>query len=272
MKSISGKTQIFGLIGKPVVQSMSPAMHNAAFKALKLDNCYLCFLVEKHQVKKAIEGIKALNLKGINVTTPYKQKVIPYLDEIDPIAKKIGAVNTIVNENGKLKGYNTDWLGFIHSLEKHTTLFNKNIVLLGAGGSARGIAFGLKNKGANITILNRTISKAKKLAKEFNVNYGGLNKLNTIRGDILINSTRLGMYPCTNISIATKKQLKKFPIVFDIVYNPIETKFLKLAKKAGCKTINGLEMLVYQGMIAFELWTKQKPSFKIMYKEARKNI
>ena len=272
MKEISGKTKIYGLIGKPVEQSMSPTMHNAAFKDLRLDACYVCFEVENNNVKKALEGIVALDIKGVNVTSPYKQKVIKYLDKIDPIAKKIGAVNTIVNEKGKLIGYNTDWLGLIYSLEKHTSLSKKKIVVLGAGGSARGIVYGLKKKGAEIIILNRTLSKARKLAKEFNVEYGGLEQLNSLSGDILINSTRVGMYPCLNVSIATKKQFQNFSIVFDLVYNPIETKFLKLAKEAGCKTIDGLNMLVYQGLVAFELWTGKRPNFNLMYKKAKERL
>ena len=228
--------------------------------------------VENNNVKKALEGIVALDIKGVNVTSPYKQKVIKYLDKIDPIAKKIGAVNTIVNEKGKLIGYNTDWLGLIYSLEKHTCLFKKKIVILGAGGSARGIVYGLKKKGAMIIILNRTISRARKLAKEFNVNYGGLERLNNLSGDILINSTRVGMYPCLNVSIATKKQFQNFSLVFDLVYNPIETKFLKLAKEAGCKTIDGLNMLVYQALVAFELWTGKRPNFNLMYKKAKERL
>jgi len=192
---IDSKTKLVGLIGNPVEHSMSPAMHNAAFKKLGLNWKYLCFRVDDKKVEEAIKAMRALNIAGFNVTVPYKQTVIPFLDEIDPVALKIGAVNTIVNDNCRLKGFNTDWIGLIKAIEEHIQIKGKKVVLLGAGGAARGIAFGIQESGGDLTILNRTVEKAKNLADEIKCSFGSLEELNKIRADILINSTSLGMHP-----------------------------------------------------------------------------
>jgi shikimate dehydrogenase len=269
---IDGKTKMCGLIGDPVMHSMSPLMHNAAFEKLGLNFKYLCFRVEKKKLKEAIQSMRALNIAGFNVTVPHKQEVMKHLDEIDAVAKKIGAVNTIVNKKGKLTGFNTDWKGLVKAIEEHTEIKDKKIVIVGAGGTGRAIAFGILKRGGNLTILNRTIEKARELAKELGCKFGGLDLLDTIKADFLINSTLVGMHPHIDESIATKEQLKNFKIVVDVVYNPFETELLKLAKKTGCLTISGLKMLVFQGAESFELWTGMKPDTKLMFHVAKKKL
>lgn len=269
---IDAKTRLIGLIGNPTGHSLSPAMHNPMFEKLHLNYRYLCFNVEKNELNECIKALKALNFAGANVTIPYKTEIMGLLDEIDPVAKKIGAVNTIVTNGKKLTGYNTDFEGIIKSLEEYTVPEGKSIVLIGAGGAARAVCYAMKEKKARVIILNRTQKNAKKLAEEFGFEYAGLDKLDSIKADILINSTSVGMYPGINESICTRGQLENFRIVFDIVYNPAETKLLRDAKKAGCKTIPGLKMLAYQAAGSFELWTGKKADLAFMMNSAKKEI
>lgn len=263
---INAKTKLCGLIGNPVEHSMSPTMHNAAFKKLGLNFVYLAFKVE--DVEHAIKGMRALSIIGFNVTIPHKVEVMKFLDEIDETARKIGAVNTIVNDNEFLKGFNTDWLGAIKSIEEKITVRGKKVVILGAGGAARAIAFGIKNKDGKLTILNRTVGKAKRLSKEVGCNFGPLNDLEHIDCDILINATSVGMYPKENFSLVKKDVLKSVDTVFDVVYNPLKTKLLRDAESVGCQTIEGIDMLVLQGAAAFEMWTGKTPDVALMKKVA----
>lgn len=272
ISKINAQTKLCALIGNPVKHSMSPAMHNAAFDKLGLNIKYIALQVEENQLKQAIKGLKALNIIGLNITIPHKQKVMHHLDKVDLVAKKIGAVNTILNKNGKLHGFNTDLQGAIMSLEEHTVVKNKKVVILGAGGAARSIAFGLKQNKAKVIILNRTVKKAKKLAKQVGCSTMKLDQLDSIKADILINATSVGMHSNTDKSLATKEQLKNFEIVMDIVYNPLETKLIRLAKQAGCTTITGLKMLVLQAAASFEIWTGKKPDIKLMQKVALKKL
>lgn len=250
---INSQTQLCCIIGNPVEHSLSPAMHNAAYKALGLNFYYQAFRVT--DVKNAIAGIRALGIRGTSVTVPHKITVMQYLDEIDETAKSIGAVNTIVNINGKLTGYNTDYIGAIAALEEKTKLKDKNVVILGAGGAARAIAFGLQEKNAKITILNRNYDKT---------------KLPTV--DILIHATSIGMSPNISESLVPKKYLHKNLCVFDIVYNPKETKLLQDAKKAGCTIIYGYKMLLYQAVAQFQLFTGKNAPVNIMEKVLINNL
>jgi shikimate dehydrogenase len=259
------KTQICGIIGNPVEHSMSPAIHNAAFEELQLNYVYLAFGVT--DVAGAMRGMRALNIRGFSVTIPHKITVMHYLDEIDPVAARIGAVNTVVNENGSLKGYNTDWLGFVRSLEKHTILQNKKVVLLGAGGAARGIAFGLKQRGAQLTILNRAveIEMAQSLADDVDCAWGDLDQLDAIKqADIVVNATSVGMNPLEDATVIDPEHLQSNQIVYDIVYNPLETRFLKAARNKGCRIVPGYEMLLLQGVAQFELWTGKTAPVELM--------
>lgn len=263
---INSKTTLCCVIGNPIEHSLSPTMHNAGYQSLSLNYAYVAFRVEN--VKDAISGIRGLGIRGVSVTIPHKISVMPYLDKIDQIAKNIGAVNTILINNGKLIGYNTDIDGAIRALKEKTSLTNKRVILLGAGGAARAIVFGLKKEGAKILILSRNITSAKKLATEAGVNFGDLGYLiNIERSDILINATPVGMYPNINDSLVPKEYLHKNLVVFDVVYNPKETKLIKDAKKKQCKIAYGYKMLLYQAVTQFELFTKTPAPVKIMEKE-----
>ncbi len=267
----NAKTKVCGIIGNPVAHSMSPVMHNTAFKKLGLNYVYLAFPVT--QVQDALTGMKALGMRGFSVTIPHKVEVMPYLDEVDPIAQKIGAVNTIVNDQGYLKGYNSDWQGLVRSLEAYSTIKGKKVVMLGAGGSARAIAYGIKHKKGELTILNRTPEKARDLGKDVGGHWGLLSQHETIsKADIIINTSSVGMYPEVDKSIIEAKHLRPGQIVNDIIYNPLETKLLQQAKERGCTVIPGSEMLVLQGAAQFELWTGEEAPVDVMRQAVLKHL
>jgi shikimate dehydrogenase len=282
---ISGKTLICALIGDPVEHTMSPAMHNAAFKKLGLDFLYIPFRVKPGQLHEAVTGLRALNVRGFNVTIPHKVTVMPYLDSLDPPAEKIGAVNTVVNDGGALKGYNTDAEGFLRALrDKRIRPAGKNIVVLGAGGASRAISFSLAGEGAELTILNRKLELdwaeniarliRKELGREIKV--GELNPRSLApalaRADILVNATSVGMTPNSRNSPVPARLLKPHLVVFDIVYNPIETRLIKEAKAAGASVISGVDMLAWQGALAFEKWTGRPAPVEVMRREAVKML
>jgi shikimate dehydrogenase len=265
--------KLFGLIGCPVHHSMSPLMHNDAFHQLEIEAHYHAFHVETDKLEDAIKGLKALGIAGFNVTIPHKTAIIPLLDEVDEIALQIGAVNTVVNENGRLIGYNTDGFGFVRALREELgmEIKEKNILLIGAGGAARGIYFSLANSGAlNIDLCNRTVDKAEQLISEGKLPVSScaysLEEVKQMLGnyDIIINTTSVGMYPNTNESPIMLTNLKKGAVVSDIIYNPLETKLLKEAKRNGATIQNGIGMFVYQGALAFEKWTGVFPDINRM--------
>ena len=276
---INGKTKVLCLIGKPVKHSLSPIIHNVALNDLNLNYVYVAFEIEENQLENAIKGIKALGIKGANVTMPYKTEVFKYLDELSEDAKEIGAVNTILNEDGVLKGYNTDGIGALRALEKFTELDDKKVILLGAGGAAKAIAVTISKKISEITILNRTERKAVEIAlklkeKGFNAKALKLNSKN-LRNEIksahiLINATSVGMN--SNESPVPKHLLKPGLVVFDIVYSPLETKLLKNAREKDCITIDGLWMLIYQGAESFKIWTGFYPNVQLMRDAALKMV
>lgn len=254
-------------IGCPIKHSLSPVMHTAGFKKLGINSqfIYLAAEVKPTNLKMAIEGMKGLNIKGISVTIPHKQKVMKYLDKIDKDAKVIGAVNTIVNKNGKLTGFNTDWIGALTALEKRVKLKGKKVAIIGAGGAARAIIYGLKKKRAEVTIFNRSLEHARKLAKEFNCKYFGLDSLEQAQNsDVIINATSIGMNE--DRSPIDKKFIIKDHIIFDVVYSPKETKLIKDALKIGAKVVYGYEMLLYQGMAQFKLYTGLQAPEEVMKK------
>ncbi len=280
---ITGTTQICGIIGDPIEHTMSPVMHNAAFRQLGIDCVYLPFRVGKEAVGRAIEGVKPLNIRGLNVTIPHKTAVIPYLDGLDPMAERMGAVNTIVNDNGILTGYNTDAAGFMRALkENKIELRGANIVVLGAGGASRGISFLLAENGADLTILNRSRERAEDLASqvstatETDVKALALDEENLSlaleKAYLLVNTTRVGMVPDVNQTPVPAGRLRPGMAVFDIVYNPVKTRLLADAEAAGARTIGGLEMLVWQGALAFTLWTGQAAPVDLMRKVAFKAL
>jgi len=256
------KVKIFGLVGNPVKYSKGFLVHNRAFEKLKLDGVYVNFLTD--HLGNFIKNYSNL-VSGLSVTIPFKREIIKYVDKTDPTAKDIGAVNTVVNAKGKLIGYNTDCIGAVKAIKEKTDIKNRKAVIIGAGGAARAIAYGIKEEKGKLIILNRTISKAEKLAKELGCEYGSLDKLGGIKNiNILINATSIGMRPSVNESPVKNNKLLKEMVVFDTVYNPAMTKLLKDAKANGCKVINGVEMFINQAAAQFELFTGRKAPIGVM--------
>ncbi|MCZ0756616.1 shikimate dehydrogenase [Anoxybacillus sp. J5B_2022] len=265
--------QLYGVIGCPIHHSLSPLMHNDAFQQLGIDAHYHAFHVEKEKLPAAIQGIKALGIAGVNVTIPHKTAVIPFLDEIDEMARRIGAVNTIVNENGRLIGYNTDGPGFVRALveETKTDIQGKRILLIGAGGAARGIYFALANAEAEqIDICNRTKSNAEQLIEASDVSVASHAysleeaEARLSQYEIIINTTSVGLYPDVEAMPLSLMNMNENTVVSDIIYNPLETKWLKEARQKGAMVQNGVGMFVYQGALAFEKWTGIFPDVERM--------
>jgi len=276
-KRISSKTKIFCVIGHPIEHSMSPIMWNPALQELGLDYVYLAFDVHPKNLEKAISGIRSLDIRGINVTLPHKETVIKYLDEIDPIALKIGAINTIKNDEGTLKARNTDASGAKKALlDAGCNISGKNIVFLGAGGVARSLAYIMAEESNHIILTDlieeRAITVANEIKDKMKANIEGkiCNKDNVNeslkKADILINATPIGMYPRVEDTPITKDMLNADLFVFDVVYNPLETRLMKEAAEIGCQTLGGLDMLVNQGILAFEWWTSRSPNRSLMKK------
>jgi len=281
--AISGKTHVCGVIGDPIEHTLSPVMHNAAFEALKLDYVFLAFKVKPAEVGNAISGMRALTIHGLNVTMPHKNAVIKYLDDVDPAAKTIASANTILNKDGRLLGFNTDGIGALNALEQNgVEPRGKKVLLLGAGGSAKAIAYTLSQEVDELVILNRTPKPAAELAdllkQKFKkkINAGELSpsiiKDNLADSDVLINATSVGMKPNANQTPVAPEWLKPDLAVMDIVYNPIETKLAKDAKAAGAKVVSGVEMLIYQGAVSFEIWTACKAPVEVMRKAALNHL
>lgn len=273
---VNGKTEVYAIIGDPVEHSLSPIMHNAAFNKLGLNLVYVAFTVTSTELKDSVLGVKSLGLKGLNVTMPHKSAVIHYLDEVDLSVKSIGAVNTILCNHGRLIGYNTDGTGAMIALQENGVDFEeKKMVILGAGGAAKAIAYQATQDVGELVILNRTAGKAKKLA-EMLKGLGAKVKAGTLSLDnlndelsttnILVNATSAGMYPNIESSPVPSGLLHSDLCVMDIIYKPLETKLLKDAKSAGAKVVSGLEMLLYQGAIAFEIWTNYPAPLEVMRK------
>lgn len=273
---ITPQTQWCGILGNPVEHSLSPAIHNAAFQKAGLNLVYLAFRVES--IGEALKGVRALgNARGFSVTIPHKVAAIPFLDEVEPTAKHIGAINTIVVEDGKLKGYNTDASGALRALkEGGAFLDGHRVLVLGSGGAARAIAFALATGAgiAGLTLLGIDESERQKLVKDLRektsvpVEEGPLT-LDTLRNWVphvrtVIHCTPVGMYPHMDESCIPTNLFRPELTVMDIVYNPRETKLLREAKGAGCRTIPGLEMFLNQAVLQFELWTKQPAPVEVM--------
>ncbi len=273
--SLTAHTNIFCIIGHPVEHSMSPTMWNPALQELGLDYAYVAFDVHPDNLEKAILGMRALGIKGMNVTIPHKENVIQYLDEIDPIAKKMGAINTIKNDDGVLKARNTDAGGAKKSLiDAGCEISGKNILFLGSGGVARSVAYILSQQANKIVLTDIVEKSALTVAQEIKQNMGvdiegKLSKKSILKEeiqktDILINATPIGMHPKMNASPISKELLHEDLFVFDVIYNPLQTKLMKDAAKIGCKTLGGLDMLVNQGVLAFEWWTGKSPNTTLM--------
>lgn len=275
-------TRLVGLLGRPLGHSFSPAMHNRAFQALGLNYCYLPIEVTDNDLQIVAAGIARMNFAGYNVTIPHKIRIMDCLDAVDPLARAIGAVNTVTLQNGRSTGYNTDGIGFLRSLEEGVGLsvVDKAVLVLGCGGAARAIAMTLAGRGASrIVICNRTQEKAQSLARE--VNQQGRDCCQAIPmhsapletalrdTDILINTTSVGMHPDAQQMPIAEGLVHEGLVVCDIVYNPRQTSLLKLARQKGCRTVEGIGMLVYQGAAAFRLWTGREAPVDAMFAAVR---
>ena len=279
----SSGTKLIAIIGDPVERSISPTMHNAAFEALDLNYAYMALRVPSGALDGAIATTRMLKMAGMNVTHPHKIKILSLLDGLDESAELVGAVNTVKNTRGKLIGYNTDGAGAVRALESETgELTGRRVLLLGAGGAARAIAFSLVKEGAELNIANRTTSRAKELTAAIKMSLGtnvGLINLNrkelaeTIKNtDIIINATTIGMHPNVNRTLLTADVMHKELIVNDIVYEPLQTRLLTEAKKAGARTVTGLGMLIHQAALSFEIWTGRRAPIKVMTAAAKREL
>lgn len=273
--SINKDTQPIGVIGCFAENSMSKYMHNACFKEKNLNFVYMPLKVAENELKKFMQNFRKFNFRGASVTIPNKLEVMDYIDEVDEIAKSVGAVNILSNNNGKIIGSNSDCYGAIEALKEKTSLKNKKALVIGAGGGARAIIYGLKKENAvAITITNRTLDKAKSLADEFNIKYGKIENIKELikNSEIIINTTSVGMNPNPDESIIKEGDLIEGKIVMDIVYKPIETKMIKIARKAKCIAITGDRMLAYQALKPFKMWTGHDADFNMMENALLKQI
>jgi shikimate dehydrogenase len=266
---------IYAVFGDPVEHSMSPVMHNAAYTALGMDCEYHKFRVTKNDLYDAIMGARAMGFGGLNLTIPLKETALGIVDP-DPLCGAIGAVNTVEFKDGTVIGHNTDGIGALNALiSSGIVIPNSNVLILGAGGAARAVAFALAEYRARITIANRTVERAKALAENVSsvgeVKWTGLEDLPQLvaRSDILINTTSVGMIPDTEQTLVSADMMHSSLVVFDLVYNPLQTKLLKEAKKAGAITIDGIRMLVLQGAASFSIWTGITPPVDVMERALR---
>lgn len=273
-RKINTETEILGLIGYPLEHTFSPYLHNYALDKLDLNYVYLTFEIRPENLQEGIKGLKSLGIRGVNVTIPYKEKVLSFLDEVDSLADEIGAVNTIINKDENLKGFNTDALGFKRMLEEDGDfeINNKKVLIIGAGGASRAVGSVLCRNGIKeLYLINRTRKKAEELGHIWQKNYPHVKietgilapeyyNLLLKRVDLVVDTTPVGMSPEIDVPpvISTEKFHSNL-LVVDLVYNPAVTTILDAARKAGAKTLNGQGMLLYQGIEAFELWTGVDP-------------
>lgn len=259
---LSGNTSVYGILGNPVAHSMSPRMHNAAFRFLGIDAIYLPFEVE--DLPGALSGMKALGIKGASVTIPFKTEIFGLIDEIDSTAERIGAVNTLVFSDGRIRGTNTDWIGAVRCLEGMLPIEGHRFVVIGTGGAARAVIHGIVNKGGEAVVVGRSEEKGHALAEEFDSAFMPLSEIEGTRGDCLVNTTPVGMHPEEDKMPVSTQVLGAYKAVADVIYNPLKTKLLKEAEAAGCMVASGFEMFVFQGTEQFHIWTGQEPPVELM--------
>jgi len=280
--TISGKTAVYAIIGDPVDHSLSPLVQNAAFRSIGMNAVYVPFRVKQSTLGSAVEGLRDVGVKGFNVTSPYKLRVVRYLDKLDRTAAEIGSVNTVVNRNGSLLGYNTDGIGAVNAFRgAGAILEGKSVLLFGAGGAGKAIAFAMASRVRTILLANRTLTKATRLQnqlhKKFPVNISHTAISNPklqllVKGsDVIINASSMGMDGRNNPPVH-EGSISAGQWVLDIVYKPIQTKLLRTAESAGAQTINGLDMLVSQGAASFELWTGRKAPMSEMRGAIAQNV
>lgn len=277
--NITGKTQVLGIFGHPVEHSFSPPMHNQSFHQLGIDHVYIPLPVEPANLQKAVEGFRAMGFLGANVTIPHKTEIGQYLDALDPIAQLTGSVNTLYWKDNLLRGTTTDPFGALENLRRaDVDLHGKQLAIIGYGGAARAIAFEicLQYPEQTLIIQGRNPQKAQKLIDEINLKIPDThNKPRAVyvedyqemsdQAEVIINCTSLGMHPNEDSSPCDAHQFHKHQVIYDIVYAPRETKWMREASQQGCQVVGGLGMLVYQGFKSFKLWTGQEPPVEEMF-------
>jgi shikimate dehydrogenase len=262
LRSPAEAPPVYAVFGDPVSHNLSPVMHNSALAQTGLNGIYLAFRVG--DIAAAVDGIRGLGIRGVSITIPLKVGVMKYLDEVDASAAEIGAVNTIVNRSGILHGYNTDCPGAVTALLGKINLKDKRVAIVGAGGGARAIGFGIHREGGRLTVINRSGQRGQKLAEDLNCKFKLLSEVKRLCYDVVINATSVGMTPHDDQTPVKPVLLEAGTVVMDTVYNPLQTRLLKDAAKAGCATIDGASMLVHQGALQFELWTGEKAPVDVM--------
>lgn len=278
-EDINTDTEVYGVVGDPIGHSLSPVIHNAAFRAKNLNKVYIPFRVPEGDLDEFLTHCEYLGVKGLSVTIPHKEEALRLLTSVEGPAREIGAVNTIVFENGERRGYNTDYHAAIDSLVKgigemegRNPLAGRIVLVLGAGGVARAIIYGLKQREADVVIANRTDDRAKLLAQHFNCRWIDWTMRHTIRPHVLINCTPVGMHPNVDETPFHRHYLRRQMVVFDTVYNPEQTLLIKEARRQGCRTITGVDMFIRQAAMQFKLFTKESPPIALMVDQLRRAI
>ena len=261
---IDAQTSYVAIFGNPVGHSLSPQMHNAGFSHLGLNMAYLAFNVDN--AADVAAAIRTLGFRGGSITVPHKEKITEHLDEIDETSQSIGAVNTVHAQGGKLFGSNTDWIGVVRALEQVTELRGKRCLVLGAGGAARAAIYGLQKEKAYIFLMNRSESRGRQLAAEMNCTFVNWQSWDRLKVDIVVNATTVGMSTTRDQSLVPLHWLKDTMVILDMVYLPLQTKLIKDAQQAGCVCVHGLDMLLYQGVAQFEVWTERVAPIEVMRK------
>jgi shikimate dehydrogenase len=265
---INGATKLYGILGHPVSHSLSPVMHNGALQAMGINGVYVP--MDVLDPVAAVSGLRTLGFIGVSVTIPYKEQVMVCLDEIDPVAQRIGAVNTLLfrqkpgESKVTVRGFNTDWLGSNLALAEKIKLAGSRMLVIGAGGAAKGVCFGLVEAGVEVMVTNRTEAKGRLLADWLGCSFIPLDQIGDLHADALINATSVGMEPDVDGIVLDPGLLGHFSVVMDIVYAPLTTRLLREAEKAGCRTIDGLSMLLFQAAVQLKIWTGEKPPQDIM--------
>jgi shikimate dehydrogenase len=260
----SEEVLVFGLLGNPVGHSLSPKMHRAAFQAMGIEAEYVAFPVVN--LEQAVTGIRGLGIRGASVTIPFKEEIISLIDKVDRVASVIGAVNTLVNDQGVLTGTNTDWLGLKRALESRISIRGRRVAILGAGGAARAAVYGVMAGGGEPILLNRTPQRAMRAARDLGCGWALWEGLGDLNAHVLVNATPAGMSPRGDECPVEPELLSRFHLVVDMVYNPLRTRLLEEAEARGVGTMNGVEMLVQQGAEQIRIWTGMEPPIQIMRK------
>ena len=267
--------KLFGVIGDPISHSISPYMQDYFIQTFKLKACYHAFRVPPDELQQAIRGARALGFGGLNVTVPHKTAVLPFIDSVDDTARRIGAVNTLHFCEGKITGYNTDVSGFLQNLAtENISLQDRHVFILGAGGAARAVAFAAREAGAaRIQIYNRTPSRAHELARAVDGQPASLEEIMMMPAEgVVVNATTVGMMPNVEESPLPEELFFANLIYVDLVYNPVQTRFLAFAKKSGARTVDGLGMLIFQGIQALQIWTGRKLDIAPWYAELKRKL